>query len=90
VVSEDASNWKNMPSSQENALARLEQWAVSKAPIKALFAGKGLAMNVVGHIVLDAKKSRIWLIKGDEQKPELMLSLSLQEALRLVRFAIKG
>ncbi len=70
-----------MTSSRENSLARLEQWTASKAPIKALFAGKGLAMNVIGRIVLDTKNSQIWLIKGEEEKPELMLSLSLLEAI---------
>lgn len=66
-----------MSSSREDAIDRLRKWSAAKAHIKASFVGNGLTFNMIGRILLDEKESRVWMVRGNDESPLVVLSLSL-------------
>jgi hypothetical protein len=71
-----------MSSSGEEAMERLRKWRAEKAHIMASFVGQGLALkSTIGRLDLDEAKGMLWLLAGAEDKPEILMSLSLGAAM---------
>src|SRR6266700_2221125 len=72
---------RNMSSSREKVMDRLRKWRVAKTRITASFLGQGLALkSATGSLNLDDTKGTLWLVAGEEDRPEVLVSLSLDVA----------
>ena len=60
---------------------RLRKWRDSNVHIIASVVGQGLALkSAAGSLKLDEAKGTLWLVTGEEDRPEILMFLSLDGA----------